>query len=153
MQHGVTFPVIASAISDNGNPERDADPAAQPGKSGGVLRVVVVEDEPFVRLDIESALMAAGHKVVAIADTADEAVKLADRERPDLMVMDIRLIGPRDGVDAAVEIWERFGIRSVFASANLDPTTRARANRANPLGFVDKPFVSGTLLAAIAKKQ
>lgn len=114
------------------------------------LRVVVVEDEPFVRLDIELALETAGHQVVGTADSADRAVELAQTQRPDAMIMDVRLHGSRDGVDAAIEIWQRFGIRSVFASANLDKELRTRAAAANPLGFVDKPFVSSTLVAALS---
>jgi DNA-binding NarL/FixJ family response regulator len=114
------------------------------------LRVVVVEDEPFVRLDIELALETAGHQVVGTADSADGAVELAQTQRPDAMIMDVRLHGVRDGIDAAIEIWRRFGIRSVFASANLDKELRARAAAANPLGFVDKPFMSSTLVAALS---
>ena len=105
-----------------------------------------------MRLDIEAMLTAAGHDVVAAADTAEAAVAIAEKERPDLMIMDVRLLGGGDGVNAAIEIWERFGIRSLFASANLDSTMRARANRANPVGFVDKPFLTATLLAALPKK-
>lgn len=116
------------------------------------LRVAVVEDEPFVRLDIELALQSAGHQVVGGADSADGAVELAASQKPDLMIMDVRLQGARDGVDAAIEIWQRFGIRSVFASANLDASLRARAAAANPLGFVDKPFMSSTLVAALPQK-
>lgn len=116
------------------------------------LRVAVVEDEPFVRLDIELALQTAGHHVVGAADTADGAVELARLQNPDIMIMDVRLQGERDGIDAAIEIWNRFGIRSVFASANLDAPLRARAAAANPLGFVDKPFMSSTLVAALSEK-
>jgi two-component system, response regulator PdtaR len=116
------------------------------------LRVVVVEDEPFVRLDIELALETAGHQVVGAADSADAAVELAQTQRPDVMIMDVRLHGARDGIDAAIEIWRRFGIRSVFASANLDSELRARAAAANPLGFVDKPFMSSTLVAALGSR-
>jgi DNA-binding NarL/FixJ family response regulator len=119
---------------------------------GASLRVVVVEDEPFVRLDIELALETAGHQVVGAADSADGAVELAQTQRPDVMIMDVRLHGARDGIDAAIEIWRRFGIRCVFASANLDSELRARAAAANPLGFVDKPFMSSTLVAALPAK-
>jgi DNA-binding NarL/FixJ family response regulator len=120
--------------------------------TASALRVAVVEDEPFVRLDIELALETAGHHVVGAADTADGAVELARLQNPDVMIMDVRLQGARDGIDAAIEIWQRFGIRSVFASANLDASLRARAAVANPLGFVDKPFMSATLVAALPKK-
>jgi DNA-binding NarL/FixJ family response regulator len=140
-----------------GNPDKfssgpvpdDRDEAASPASA---LRVAVVEDEPFVRLDIELALQTAGHHVVGAADTADGAVELARLQNPDVVIMDVRLQGVRDGIDAAIEIWQRFGIRCVFASANLDASLRARAAAANPFGFVDKPFMTATLVAALPKK-
>jgi two-component system, response regulator PdtaR len=145
-------PIWASAAHGDDKAGWEIGSGQDKGAEPPALRIVVVEDEPFVRLDIEAVLIAAGHEVVAIADTADGAVAMADRERPDLMIMDVRLLGLRDGVDAAMEIWQRFGIRSLFASANLDAAMRARASRANPLGYVDKPFVASTLLSALPKK-
>ena len=68
----------------------------------------------------------------------------------DLVLMDVRLIGDRDGIEAATEIWQRFGIRSLFVSANLDAAARAKASAANPVGFLEKPFTPSGLLAAIA---
>ncbi len=55
-----------------------------------------------------------------------------------------------DGIQAAIEIWERFAIRSLFVSANLDAGARARAASANPVGFLEKPFTRTSLLAAVA---
>ncbi|HEY7645836.1 MAG TPA: response regulator [Hyphomicrobiales bacterium] len=138
--------------------QSDGEPGHKSGTKSRIfaepapLHIVVVEDEPFVRLDIEAVLTAAGHDVVAAADTAEDAIAIAELERPDLMIMDVRLLEGGDGVKAAIEIWERFGIRSLFASANLDPIMRAQAGRANPVGFVDKPFLTATLLAALPKK-
>lgn len=141
------------AAPGSGDSEAGADGKAGPQRSAGrtSLRIVVVEDEPLVRLDLEMLLSAAGHEVVGAVDSADQAVAAAARERPDLMLMDVRLQGARDGIDAAIEIWESLGIRSLFASANLDPSARSRASRANPVGFVEKPFVGAKLLAALPK--
>jgi CheY-like chemotaxis protein len=116
----------------------------------GNSRIVVVEDEVFIRLDLMTHLGQAGHSVVGTAVSASEAVRVVERERPDLVLMDIRLVGERDGIEAAIEIWERFGIRSLFVSANLDPAARAKAAAANPVGFLEKPFTSRGLLAAVA---
>ena len=116
----------------------------------GNLRIVVVEDEIFIRLDLMTHLGAAGHMVVGTADCADEALKTVERERPDVVLMDVRLAGERDGIDAALEIWRRFAIRSLFVSANLDSAARARAAAANPIGFLEKPFTRANLLAAVS---
>jgi len=63
--------------------------------------------------------------------------------------MDVRLVGDRDGVEAATEIWQRFAIRSLFVSANLDADARTKAAAANPVGFLEKPFTRERLLAAV----
>ena len=64
-------------------------------------RVLVVEDEFLVSMELETALMDEGFEVVGIANSADQAIHLATTFRPDLVIMDIRLIGQRDGIDAA----------------------------------------------------
>ena len=116
----------------------------------GHHRIVVVEDDVFIRLDLITHLQGAGHAVVGSADSAGEAVNVVERERPDLVLMDVRLLGDRDGIEAATEIWRRFAIRSLFVSANLDQTARTKAAAANPVGFLEKPFTRTGLLAAIA---
>jgi DNA-binding response OmpR family regulator len=118
-------------------------------KSGRV-RVLVVEDDFLIALQIEEMLTAAGLHVVGIASTADQAVKLTDRERPVLAVMDVRLAGERDGIDAAGELFRRFNVRSIFATANDDPNTRARAASHAPLGWLTKPYTMTSLLVVMA---
>jgi DNA-binding NarL/FixJ family response regulator len=114
------------------------------------LRIVVVEDEVFIRLDLMTHLQSGGHQVVGTADSAVGAVHVVEEKQPDLVLMDVRLIGERDGIQAAIEIWQRFAIRSLFVSANLDTAARARAASANPAGFLEKPFSKSSLLAAVA---
>jgi CheY-like chemotaxis protein len=112
-------------------------------------RILIVEDEMFVALDIEAAVIKAGHKVVGFAGTAERAVELADEMRPDLVLMDIRLPGDRDGIDAAIEIRQRFDIPSLIISAYSDAETRARAAPARALGFIAKPFDHALLALAL----
>jgi two-component system, response regulator PdtaR len=113
------------------------------------LKIVVVEDDVFIRLDLVTHLHSAGHTVAGTADSAADAVRVVENERPDLVLMDVRLIGDKDGIEAAIDIWQRFGIRSLFVSANLDPAARAKAAAANPVGFLEKPFTAHSLLAAV----
>jgi DNA-binding NarL/FixJ family response regulator len=115
----------------------------------GLRRVLIVEDEVLIVLELERALTAAGFEVVGAAASADEAVALAEQEQPDAALMDVRLRGARDGVDAALEIWQRFKIRSVFVSGNIDEAMKQRAAPARPLGFVAKPFITGQIVALL----
>ena len=141
------------AIQDQ--PRRFVPPVQAPDhrrgrdKVAAPRQVLIVEDEFFVALDLETTLQGFGFEVVGVANNAADAVRLAEAHRPSVIVMDVRLFGERDGVDAAIEIFERFGIRSVFASAHNDPGTMARASRANPAGWLAKPYSSKSLLAAV----
>jgi CheY-like chemotaxis protein len=113
------------------------------------IRVLVVEDDWLVSLDIEAALLAAGYSVVGIADSADEAIGMAAQLRPDVATMDIRLRGPRDGIQAANELYQRFGLRCLFVSAYSNGTTKERAAAAKPLGWLQKPFFASQLVVAL----
>jgi CheY-like chemotaxis protein len=127
------------------------DPDAR-RQAAGILagrRILIVEDELFVAMDIELAVIKAGHLVVGFAGTAERAITLADEMRPDLILMDIRLGGDRDGVDAAIEIRQRFDIPSLILSAYSDAETRERAAPAQALGFMAKPFDHALLALAL----
>ena len=82
---------------------------------------------------------ARGADVGGIARTAEEALEIAEVRRPVIVVMDIRLAGKRDGIDAALELFSKFGIRCVFVSAHQDKDARLRAEPARPLAWLPKP--------------
>lgn len=112
-------------------------------------RVLVVEDDFLLAMVIEHALLDAGFVVVGIAVSADEALAMARSMRPDLALMDIRLAGVRDGVDAALDIFSQTGIRCIFATAHTDPSTRHKAQPARPLGWLSKPYTPDALVDAV----
>jgi DNA-binding response OmpR family regulator len=118
-------------------------------EAGLARRILIVEDNYFVAHQCESALAEAGYDIIDIVETADEAVQAAMDRRPELVLMDIYLPGNRDGIDAAVEIFERFGIRSIFASALADAGVKARAESARPLAWLAKPFNDRKLVATV----
>jgi len=113
------------------------------------LRLLIVEDEIFVAMNMEAMVQAAGHEVVDIVISAQAAIDGAETLQPDLVLMDINLSGPRDGIDAALEIRQRFGIDSLFVTAFEDQATQARAAAAKPAGYVTKPFTRHELIASI----
>src|SRR5713226_8654126 len=113
-------------------------------------RILIVEDDYLVALQFENALTEAGYDVVDIASTAEEAVQLIPDHQPELVLMDVRLAGPRDGIQAAAEILDRFGIRSFFVSAFSDPSTRARADVANPIAWLAMPIADRKLVTTVS---
>jgi two-component system, response regulator PdtaR len=112
-------------------------------------RVLVVEDEFFLAVQIEEWLLDNGLDVVDVVHTADEAIAVAETERPDLVIMDIRLASETDGIAAALEILDRTGVRCIFATAFADAATRERGEKARPHGWLRKPFTADVLLGAV----
>jgi two-component system, response regulator PdtaR len=112
-------------------------------------RILIVEDDYLVAMEAEVAVVEAGFEAAGIANSAEEAVKLAKSERPTLVVMDIRLIGKRDGIDAALEIFRETGVRCIFATAHHTLATRNRAAPTVPLGWLPKPYSMEDLIEMI----
>ena len=135
---------------DNGGAHPRAGAGPDPAASSAP-RILIVEDDWMVSSQIEAVLEAEGFIIVGKAPEADEAVRLAGATRPDLVLMDIRLQGSKDGITAAISIRNQFGIPSLYVTANSDPGTVARGNAAAPAGWVDKPFTEPHLVAAVKK--
>ena len=113
------------------------------------LRILIVEDESLAAMALEEVLGMLGFAVIGIEDNAAAAIEAAERLRPDIVMMDIRLLGPRDGIEAAAAIRARTGIRCIFTSAFADAETRHRAADCEPFGFVRKPYFPAELQRAL----
>lgn len=111
-------------------------------------RVLVAEDDYFVAMMLEDALQGAGYTVIGPVATGEAALQLAAAEAPDLVLMDIRLAGAIDGVDAAIALAQS-GLRSIFVTAHSDPETKARGEAAGPHGWIEKPFSRAELIRAV----
>lgn len=111
--------------------------------------VLIVEDDYFAALEIEAGLEEAGFRVVGATASGEQAVALAEAERPDLVLMDIRLRGRLDGIAAAVRILRATGIRCIFVTAHTDAATRDDAAAAEPLAWLAKPYTTGRLLTVV----
>ncbi len=125
------------------------DPAGSANTHAEAARVLIVEDDYLVAAEIENALDQAGFDVIGIANSADEAIKIAATARPLLAVMDIRLNGKRDGIDVALELFAAQGIRCIFATAHQTADARGRANPAKPIAWLPKPYTMPTLVAVV----
>lgn len=103
-------------------------------------KIAIVEDEAIVAEDIRQMLIGMGYEVAGIAATADEALKVAETELPNLVLMDIRIKGARDGIDAAEQMLAQYDIPVVFLTAYADERTLERAKATLPYGYIVKPF-------------
>ena len=103
-------------------------------------RILIVEDEGLIALDLKKKLEQAGDTVAGIEDNAEDALRSAERLRPALVLMDIRLSGPRDGIETADLIGRQFHIPVMFVTAHADRETLERAKITEPFGYIVKPF-------------
>ena len=112
-------------------------------------RILVVEDDRVVARDIEQQLSRIGHVVVATTARGEDALALARNSQPDLVLMDIRLEGTLDGIDAAQQVREHCHIPVVFLTAYADDNTVQRASLTEPFGYLLKPFEDSQLRTVI----
>jgi DNA-binding NtrC family response regulator len=134
------------------NPEthggrRPSSKASSPEAKG---RLLIVEDDVPLSTVLEDALTYEGYAVVGTARSAEEAISMAVALGPDLVLMDIRLLGKSDGIAAAGEILERTGIRCLMATGQTDAKTKARAALVQPLGWLPKPYGNEEMVQAVA---
>lgn len=111
--------------------------------------ILIVEDEAVIALDLKLELQDMGYRVLGPATSGAQALRLAAQEPPDLVLMDIRIQGPLDGVDTAARLGAGGGPPVIFLTSHSDDETVARAARTAPLGFITKPFQPRELRAAI----
>jgi PAS domain S-box-containing protein len=112
-------------------------------------RILVVEDESIVALDVSYKLEEMGYPVCGSVASGEEAISEVARARPDLVLMDIKLKGTMDGIQAVERIRARFDTPVVYLTAHADKLTVARAKETGPLGYVLKPFEIADLRPAI----
>ena len=102
--------------------------------------ILIVEDEGLIALDLKKKLQQVGYTVLGIVDNSEAALLSVERLQPSLVLMDIRLRGPRDGVETAEQVRRRFHIPVIFVTAHADRETLERARITEPFGYIVKPF-------------
>lgn len=111
--------------------------------------ILIVEDEAIVALDLKLQLQDLGYRVVGVAASANDAVASVRQHRPDLVLMDVRLQGQGDGIDAAERINVEHPTPLIFLTSHSDADTVQRAARTGPYGYLTKPFQLKEIRAGI----
>ena len=112
-------------------------------------RALIVEDEILIAEELRERLSRLGFLVIAAVDSAEESIAIATKERPDLVLMDIRLKGEKDGVQAAMEIRRQVDVPIVYLTAYSDGLTVERAKQTEHDGFILKPYLRRELQVTI----
>jgi CheY-like chemotaxis protein len=111
--------------------------------------IFIVEDERIVAEDLKRMLQRLGYQVVGSAASGDEAIKQVEEKKPHLVLMDIRIQGPLDGIDVAERIYAEYDIPVVYLTAYADDTTVDRAKGTLASGYILKPFEERSLKTTI----
>jgi len=109
------------------------------------VKILIVEDEAIVAVNVKSILAEFGYETVGISVTADDAVKMAEELKPDIILMDIKLRGEKTGVDAAREIRKKSDITIIFLTAYSDIELLKNAEDTGPVAYMVKPLQKNKL--------
>jgi DNA-binding LytR/AlgR family response regulator len=104
------------------------------------IRILIVEDEPIIAADLADRLVDMGFDIAGPCSTGEEAIGVVQTQAPDLILMDIQLDGPLDGIETTKMILEKHVIPVIFLTSNSDEATFARAKATMPAAFLSKPF-------------
>jgi DNA-binding NarL/FixJ family response regulator len=118
--------------------------------NGRFRTCLIVDDDLLITEHLSDLVQELGLEVCGVAHDAATAIEKAINLQPDVILMDVRLGGELDGVDAAIEIFKRARSRVVFVTAYNDPTTVERMKRNNPTGILIKPVAPQELKRALA---
>lgn len=115
-----------------------------------LTRILIVEDEAIIAMDLQETIGAAGYLVIATVASGEEALALCTKDRPDLVLMDVRLQGVLTGIETARRLRESYAIPSVLLTAHYDPVTLAAAQEAGIFAYLIKPYDQRELCATLA---
>ncbi|MGH1339682.1 MAG: response regulator [Aureispira sp.] len=103
-------------------------------------KIFIVEDDMIIQMFIERILSNLGLTIIGEARTGDEVIEFLTKQQPDFILMDIGLAGNKDGIETAQIINQSYDIPIIFLTGNSDKPTLERAQKTNPIGFINKPI-------------
>jgi len=112
-------------------------------------KILIVEDEFIIAQDLRRILISLGYAVMGMAKSADEALDKISNEKPDLVVLDIHILGDLDGTQLALKIRELYGLPYIYITSYSDSDTLAQMTATQPLGYILKPFEKRDIRVAL----
>lgn len=113
------------------------------------VKILIVEDESIVAMDLSMRLQKEGYEVIGIAPSGDDAVALFTEQKPDLVLMDINIKGPKDGIETAKKLKQLQDVPLIFLTAFSQSEYINRAKAVNPSAYLVKPFNNDSLHTSI----
>ena len=113
------------------------------------VNILVVEDESIVAMDLAAGLERDGYNVVGTADSAEEAIEIFRQYDVDIVLMDINIMGDKDGIDTAIELSAIKEVPIIYLTAFSDPATVERVKNTHPAAFLTKPYSVNNVRIAV----
>lgn len=114
------------------------------------IRILIVEDEAIIAMDLQETLLEAGYAVIATVPSGEEALEYCAGEKPDLVLMDVHLQGKLNGIETAQRLREAYFLPSVLLTAHYDPATLEASQQAGIFAYLIKPYDQRELCATLA---
>lgn len=114
-------------------------------------KILIVEDEMIAAMLLKATLSEAGYRICSLAVSSDQALTLAEAEKPDLVLMDIGIFGKKNGIETAKALQDAYQLPVIFMSGEWDEKMIRNANRVNHAGYLVKPIDIETLVALMEK--
>jgi len=115
------------------------------------VKLLIVEDDPFIALHLEMLVESWGYAVVGVCVTGPEAITMAELHRPEVILSDVKLLGPMDGIEAAAKIFERQSPKVIFLTAFHEGPIAERMKALPNFGILPKPLDEASLREALAR--
>lgn len=114
-----------------------------------MIKILIVEDEVIISKDLSNMLIKMGYEVIGDALNYNEAINILEQDKPDLILIDINLNGPKDGIELAEKIKKDYQIPFIFTTSYADSNILDRAKKTKPINYLVKPFTTEQLFTTI----
>ncbi|MDZ7756338.1 response regulator [Rhodohalobacter sp.] len=114
-----------------------------------IKKILIVEDDMIISLVVENMIKKLGHELVGKAASGEDAIKLAEEHKPDIILMDIRLKGDIDGIEAVIKIKDKIETAVIYLTGNSDKVNYDRAKATDCVDLISKPFTIGELTRSL----
>lgn len=114
-----------------------------------IHKILIVEDDMIISLVVENMIKKLGHELVGKAASGEDAIELAKEHKPDIILMDIRLKGEMDGIEAVTKIKQHIDTNVIYLTGNSDKVNYDRAKATECIDLISKPFTIGELTRSL----
>jgi len=117
--------------------------------TGGDIKILIVEDDAIIAMDMEQILRKKGYNVVGRVDRGEKALLAVDEKKPDVVLMDINIKGSIDGITVAKKLLDELHMKVIYVTAYSDMNMKERAFETEPIGYLVKPVRESELIGMI----